>query len=332
MADAGGWSTIESDEGVFTSLIENLGVKDVQFEELISLDADTIRSLSPVYGVIFLFKWVSGQSRDASTPQDGTFDPDATENGLFFAAQTIQNACGTQAVLSVILNQDKPSASTSTSTTTEGIDIGPTLRDFKDFTTGFPPDLRGEALSNSAQIRSSHNAFARASPFVDETSRPPVSDEDAELYHFIAYTARNGVLYELDGLQPFPISHGACEAEAFPEKVIEVLQRRIARYPEGEIRFNLMAVVRDLRVRAGEVGDEEGLEREARKRRAWAWENALRRWNFVGFIGEVVKGVAGMKVKEGEKGYEGWVEGARKETKRRLEMRRGRGGGGEELE
>lgn len=64
MADAGGWSTIESDEaclsthephwlyltlvssqGVFTSLIETLGVQDVQFEELISLDADTMRSL-----------------------------------------------------------------------------------------------------------------------------------------------------------------------------------------------------------------------------------------------------------------------------------------------
>lgn len=33
------------EKGVFTSLIENLGVEGAQFEELISLDADTIRSL-----------------------------------------------------------------------------------------------------------------------------------------------------------------------------------------------------------------------------------------------------------------------------------------------
>jgi ubiquitin carboxyl-terminal hydrolase L5 len=187
--------------------------------------------------------------------------------------------------------------------------------------------LRGEALSNSAQIRNSHNTFARASPFVDETSRAAQADEDADLYHFIAYTPFNGVLYELDGLQPFPISHGACDDSSFPEKVIEVLQRRIGRYPEGEIRFNLMAVVRDLRVRAQEFGDVELLEREKRKRRAWEWENALRRWNFVGFIGEMCKGVVGKKLeKEGE--YEKWVEDAKKETQRRLEMRKGGGGGG----
>ncbi|OKL63616.1 hypothetical protein UA08_01016 [Talaromyces atroroseus] len=313
MADGGGWSTIESDEGVFTSLIENLGVKGVQFEELISLDADTIRSLSPVYGVIFLFKWIGGQSRDSSAPVDGSYDQTAADQGLFFAAQTIQNACGTQAILSVILNQDTPGSGTPVP-----IDIGSELSSFKTFTHGFPSDLLGEALSNSEAIRTAHNAFARASPFVDETQRT-AQDDEGDVYHFIAYTPVNGKLYELDGLQPFPISHGECDNETFPEKVIEVLQRRIARYPAGEVRFNLMAAVRDLRIRAQDIGDVELLERENAKRQAWAWENTLRRSNFVGFIGEVVKSVVQKKVAEGK--YEEWVENAKKETLRRAEAR-----------
>ena len=279
---------------------------------------------SPVYGVIFLFKWMRDQAptQTTTTPLDGTYDTTPPED-LFFAAQTIQNACGTQAILSVILNQDTPSKQQQQQQQQQpAIDIGPSLRSFKDFTTGFPPDLRGEALSNSEEIRTAHNAFAKASPFVDETTRDP-NEEEGDAYHFIAYTPVNGTLYELDGLQPYPISHGSCASEPgsddFAEKVIGVLQRRIARYPEGETRFNLMAVVRDLRLRAGEIGDAELMEREERKRRAWAWENTLRRSNFVGFIGEVLKGVAGMKEGKGE--FDEWVERAKGETQRRLNRR-----------
>ena len=192
-------------------------------------------------------------------------------------------------------------------------------------------------LSNSEEIRKVHNAFARASPFVDETSRD--TDESEDVFHFIAYTVANGTLYELDGLQPHPISHGECDAEsgAFAEAVIPVLQRRIARYPATEIRFNLLAVCRDLRERCREVGDTEGLEREERKRRDWAWENALRRHNFVGFAGEVVKAVARGKAGEGGKeGVEKWFDDARGSTRKRLEerqkMKDAAGGGGMEVD
>ncbi|KAL4880957.1 ubiquitin carboxyl-terminal hydrolase [Aspergillus karnatakaensis] len=315
MADAGGWSTIESDEGVFTSLVENLGVEGIQFEELISLDPDTIRSLGTVYGVIFLFKYLRPQATAQSSSPDGTpADPSTLSDSFFFANQTIQNACGTQAILSVILNHESASPENNNTPIT----LGPELSSFKDFTTGFPSDLRGEALSNSEAIRSAHNAFARASPFVDETARPQNEDEEGDVYHFIAYTPINGTLYELDGLQQSPISHGACDASTFPEKVIEVLQRRIARYPETETRFNLMAVVKDLRISAVEAGDEEALAREERKRAGWAWENSLRRSNFVGFIGEVLKGVVGQKEKEGQGAVEEWVKKAEGETARRL--------------
>ncbi|MCJ1277061.1 hypothetical protein MMC21_004870 [Puttea exsequens] len=308
-----GWNTIESDAGVFTFLIDNLGVKNVQFEELIGLEPELLRQLCPVYGVIFLFKYPTGEKPN-DAPKDGNFDFEAAEN-LFFAAQTIQNACGTQALLSVLLNKE------------DEVEIGPQLKEFKDFTGAFPSELRGEALSNSELIRDVHNSFARSSPFIDEAQRLPTDDDD--VYHFIAYTPSNNTLYELDGLQPAPISHGPCTSAEFPEKVIPVLQRRIARYPANEIRFNLLAMVRDLRLRAQEIGDRDMIYQEQQKRNAWMWENALRRHNFVGFIGEVVKGITGAKLREGA--HEKWIVEAKAKTKKRLEEKR-KAGKGEDVD
>ena len=161
------------------------------------------------------------------------------------------------------------------------------------------------------------------------------------MYHFIAcvqcpgssqhvltrhsYTSINGKLYELDGLQPAPISHGPCTTQEFPSKIVTVLQRRVARYPANEIRFNLMACVRDLRIRAREFGDEDGLEEQEDIRAKWLWENSLRRHNFVGFVGELLKGVVKAKLDEGNGGYEKWVEDAKKQTVERREKARKQG-------
>ncbi|KAK5751317.1 hypothetical protein LTS12_018633 [Elasticomyces elasticus] len=352
---SGGWNTMQiplkspklqnpTPSGVFTFLIESLGCTNIQFEELISLDPESLQELNPI-GVIFLFKYPTNSPHPTDKPLDGEFDyaalepPQQTspedgegEQPVWFAAQTIQNACGTQALLSVLLNKDSPNAVDESAK----VDIGQDLRHFKDFTSQFPSDIRGEALSNSDLIRSVHNSFARSSPFASDETRLATGDDD--VYHFIAYTSINSTLYELDGLQPAPIRHGdpgACPAEIFADAVVPVLQRRIGRYPGGEIRFNLLAMCQDLRVRAREAGDMEGLRREEEKRREWRWENALRRHNFVGFVGEVMKGVTGMKLKEGSHGK--WVEDAVEGTKMRMEERKRKGegggeGGGEEMD
>ena len=94
-------------------------------------------SRSPVYGVIFLFKYPTGE-KPTGVPKDGSFDHEAAE-GLFFAAQTIQNACGTQALLSVLLNKE------------DQVDIGPQLRDFKEFTGSFPSDVRPKTFRPCAR-------------------------------------------------------------------------------------------------------------------------------------------------------------------------------------
>lgn len=210
------------------------------------------------------------------------------------------------------------------------VDIGGELRDFREFTMVLPPEFRGEALSNSDLIREVHNSFARSSPFVDETQK---TGEAEDAFHFIAYTPINGTLYELDGLQPAPISHGSCDADSFPSKVVEVLQKRIARYDQAEIRFNLLAMCRDLRIRAREFGDVELLEREEKKRKDWLFENALRRHNFVGFAGEVMKGVVRTKLHEGgDKAYEKWISDGMA-TRRRIEgAMRQKGGSSDDIE
>jgi len=107
---------------------------------------------SPVYGVIFLFKYPTGE-KPSDTPKDGNFDFEAAEN-LFFAAQTIQNACGTQALLSVLLNKEGE------------VEIGPQLKEFKDFTDAFPSEVGTSIrldIANSV-LRRSLSYEAKPSP------------------------------------------------------------------------------------------------------------------------------------------------------------------------
>ncbi|KAK9475230.1 ubiquitin carboxyl-terminal hydrolase [Dipodascopsis tothii] len=302
-----GWNTIESDAGVFTELVESFGAKSVEFAEVFTLDPDELRNIQPIYGVIFLFKWTPELARSPDSDENGVFDRESSN--LFFAHQKIQNACATQAILSILLNR-------------ADIHIGETLNDFKEFVADFGAELRGETLSNSDLIRHVHNSFSRPTPFINEAAMNQDSTTGEDVYHFIAYTVTNGKLYELDGLQPYPISHGYCDDAVFPERITDVLTRRIARYPATEIRFNLLAVVHNQLELLEAAGDMAGVLQEKEKRATWKRESVLRKHNYVGMINVLLKGmVADTLQKEGESGLEKRLDdGMRKSMKRLGQM------------
>lgn len=277
-----GWNTIDSDAGVFTELVEKLQVPNVELDDIFSIDSDSLLQFAPLHGVIFLFKYgnIDRQyASDGNKPLAGTYDKDYQEKGIFFAKQTIQNACATQAVLNLLMNSN--------------IDLGPELSNFKSFVTGFDSEMAGDTISNSTLIRSVHNSFS-APPMIENDKRPPrhhYYDHDDGLFHFIGYQNINGTLYELDGLKSYPIEHGPCTADTFPQAVSEVIMRRVAMY-SGELRFSLLAITHNRLEYFKQIGDAEAMSQELVKREQWARENKLRRQNYTGLIGALVSSLS----------------------------------------
>ena len=177
----------------------------------------------PILGLIFLFKWVPTTNKPETLTD---YDPE-----LFFANQVINNACATQAILSILMNRPE-------------IELGPELTNLRSFTTGLPSKEKGHTIGNSEVIRVAHNSFTRQDPFVmDEETKVATKDDD--VFHFISFVPFKGSLYELDGLQAGPIMHGECTSETWLSLAREKIQARIEQYASSEIRFNLLAIIGD---------------------------------------------------------------------------------------
>nr|XP_005335408.3 ubiquitin carboxyl-terminal hydrolase isozyme L5 isoform X2 [Ictidomys tridecemlineatus] len=300
--NAGEWCLMESDPGVFTELIKGFGCRGAQVEEIWSLEPENFEKLKPVHGLIFLFKWQPGEEPAGSVVQDSRLDT------IFFAKQVINNACATQAIVSVLLN-----------CTHQDVHLGETLSEFKEFSQSFDAAMKGLALSNSDVIRQVHNSFARQQMF-EFDAKTSAKEEDA--FHFVSYVPVNGRLYELDGLREGPIDLGACNQDDWISAVRPVIEKRIQKYSEGEIRFNLMAIVSDrkmiyeqkiaelqrqlaeepmdtdqgsnmLSAIQSEVAKNQMLiEEEVQKLKRYKIENIRRKHNYLPFIMELLKTLA----------------------------------------
>ncbi|KAK7685201.1 hypothetical protein QCA50_011564 [Cerrena zonata] len=294
--DSSGWQLTESDPGVFTQLLKSLGVPLI-VDDLYSLDPATLSDFQPIHALVFLFKWVGGSSEPSS---GGQYDP---EFPGFFAHQVVNNACATLAVLNALGNiPDLPKSEQ--------------LTDLINFTVGMDPQTRGMTVTSADWLREAHNALSPPSAISLDGLGLPKTSEDA--YHFIVYLPFMGGVYELDGLRPSPVQHGPYEekGEGWLSKAREVIEARIGTYPPGALEFSLLALHEDplpllekSLVEAQTAGNHAAAEEimirlanENAKREQWAFENSLRRHNYVGFVHALLAAMAKSGTLEPAKG------------------------------
>ncbi|KAI8586634.1 ubiquitin carboxyl-terminal hydrolase [Geranomyces variabilis] len=284
--EASPWATLESDPGVFTELAAKMGIRDVQVEEIFEMSPECFERLEPIYGLIFLFQW-----RDSDTVEseaDGI-----VPEGLCFMNQVIDNACATQALLSIALNCPT-------------LDIGRELRGFKEFTKDFSPAMKGLALSNSHHLRTSHNSFSRATdlpvlqypvPKRQYKRKRKTKNDDDNGFHFVSFLPFESAVWELDGLKKAPKWLGPLEeGSSWAAVAAPHIQTRMAQYSNEAIQFNLMAVVQSrlaaLQKRLAQQSGENDFSREIQeaimdqhaRREEIKADNERRRFNYVPFI------------------------------------------------
>ena len=212
------WFPIENSPEVFTQLINNLGVKGVHVEEILSFDS-LENSNNPIYGLIFISKYIKNI---IETPNIiSNYDKD-----LFFSKQLLENQNATQALLSIILNNE------------DKIEIGQNLKEIKLNMNEMDYIKKGIFLSNCEILKKEHNKFK-----ILETNS---NDEDDDIYHFVTFIHFKNAIYEIDGLREGPILiEENIEFKDWISKVIPYLKEKINLFSNNEIKFNLMALTPD---------------------------------------------------------------------------------------
>lgn len=228
------WKELESDPGLFTLLLQDIGVRGVKVQEVYDV-AQTFQD--KVYGFVFLFQWIEERRarKKIASGEEGYMMSKEEAEGMFFAHQIVVNSCATHALLSILLNQDD-------------IDIGPTLEQLKQFSQDLDPENKGYAIGNMPELAQAHNCHAKPEVPVPSSTQNKrgvaVTTTVADTFHYVSYTPINNKLVELDGLKSLPISHGPWgRSEHWTDLFRRVITRRLS---EGDgIQFNLMALVAD---------------------------------------------------------------------------------------
>lgn len=217
---------LESNPDVMNKFLVNLGVPDIwQITDVYGLDEDALAIVPrPLISVILLFP-TSSKYEDHCSKENLNIEAKGQKisPSVYYMKQYLHNACGTVALIHSIANN------------LDQIDLKDgCLKEFLESSKHLAPEEKGKFLQTHQGIIDAHAAIA-----CEGQTRPPPPDEELQ-HHFIAFVCKDGRLYELDGIRPFPIVHGPSTAETLLEDAASVIRGFIERDPEN-LGFTVMA-------------------------------------------------------------------------------------------
>lgn len=220
------WVPLEANPTVLTEFANTLGMPStVRFTDVWSVDLiDMVPA--PRHAVLLLFPLTPKLRENVDAIPAGTSEEDKPP---VFIKQTIDNACGTIALLHSLLQpemliQHPP---------VKGSALEKLALEMK----GKTPEERAQALESSAALDDAQKQFAQKGQ-----TAPPAADESIDL-HFVAFVHKEGSLYQLDGRRNTPIKHGSTTGESLLKDACDVVKDQFMAKDPSELRFTIIALV-----------------------------------------------------------------------------------------
>ncbi|CAI5992615.1 unnamed protein product [Closterium sp. NIES-64] len=221
------WLPLESNPEVMNDFVRKVGFPPTAgFHDVFGLDADLLAMVpQPVLALLFLFLLPPEERSNEPEQQEQVPEQATLTADPFFVRQTIDNACGTIALLHAIGNNQHRLT----------LEQGSFLQQFFEKTKDMTPEDRAAYLEADTLLEKAHTDAAEAGD-----TRPPSMHECVDL-HFVAFVTSGGRLYELDGRKPKPVDHGPSTPDTLLQDAARVMQQVIAASPDS-LQFNVITM------------------------------------------------------------------------------------------
>lgn len=219
------WLPLEANPEVMNTFARALGLSAAYaFHDVFGFEPELLEFVpSPCVAVLLLFPLTPATESvegvdDASTP--------SAEN-VWFAKQTVSNACGTMGVIHAALNARDATAR-------DGY-----FERLRARCEGLDADARAKVIEEDDALEAAHVGAS-----VEGQSAVPTGDEEVDL-HFVALVEVDGGVWELDGRKPGPVYHGATTGVGLLRDAVPVIKKYMDA-AAGSINFNATALAADM--------------------------------------------------------------------------------------